>query len=61
MSPSIFNNNGNANEFMVMSSGELSGWYNVGNGYGVRPVINLDSSNLKFTGSGTKENPYVIE
>ena len=44
-----------------MSSGGLVGWYYVDYGYGVRPVINLDSSNLKFTGSGTKENPYVIE
>ena len=61
MSPSNFNNWGNANEFMVMSSGELNGWNLVSSGYGVRPVINLDSSNLQFTGSGTKENPYVIE
>ena len=61
MSPSNFNNNGNANEFVVMSSGELNGWSDVGCGYGVRPVINLDSSNLQFTGSGTKEDPYVIE
>ena len=38
MSPSNFNNNGNANEFMVMSSGELNGWNNVNNGYGVRPI-----------------------
>ena len=61
MSPSFFNYYGNAYEFMVMSSGGLVGWYYVDYGYGVRPVINLDSSNLKFTGSGTKENPYVIE
>ena len=61
MSPSVFSNNGSAYGFMVMSSGELNGWNSVSDGYGVRPVINLDSSNLQFTGSGTKENPYVIE
>ena len=60
MSPSNFDNWGNANEFRVNSSGELSNAVAT-DGCGVRPVINLDSSNLKFTGSGTKENPYVIE
>ena len=46
------------------ASGELHGLgydSDVDFGYGVRPVINLDSSNLQFTGSGTKEDPYVIE
>ena len=38
MSPSNFNNDGNANEFVVMSSGELNEWGNVNNGYGVRPI-----------------------
>ena len=61
MSPSNFNNNGNANELNVTSSGGLIEWGYVSSGYGVRPVINLDSSNLQFTGSGTKEDPYVIE
>ena len=61
MSPSRFHYWGVANEFVVVSSGELSGWLLVNYGYGVRPVINLDSSNLQFTGSGTKEDPYVIE
>jgi len=27
---------------------------------GVRPVINLDSSKLTFTGSGTRFDPYVV-
>ena len=61
MSPSHFVNVGYASELVVTSSGELFVWGNVYGGYGVRPVINLDSSNLQFTGSGTKENPYVIE
>lgn len=61
MSPSFFSNGGFAYELRVTSSGELSVWGGVNGGYGVRPVINLDSSNLQFTGSGTKENPYIIE
>ena len=60
MSPSRFGNWGHALEFRVDSSGELSN-ASTTDGYGVRPVINLDSSNLQFTGSGTKEDPYVIE
>ena len=60
LSPSNFGTWGVANEFGVNSSGGLS--YAVTKSiYGVRPVINLDSSNLQFTGSGTKEDPYVIE
>ena len=61
MSPSYFNVGGNATELRVAPSGELDEWGRVDRGYGVRPVINLDSSNLQFTGSGTKENPYIIE
>ena len=38
MSPSNFNNNGNANELNVTSTGELNEWGNVNNGYGVRPI-----------------------
>ena len=60
MSPSLFNFWSSASEFFVNSSGELSD-FGTGYGFGVRPVINLDSSNLQFTGSGTKEDPYVIE
>lgn len=61
MSPSYFSGSGVACELSVASSGELYVWGDVNRGYGVRPVINLDSSNLQFTGSGTKEDPYVIE
>ena len=38
MSPSNFDNNGNANELNVTSSGELNERGNVNNGYGVRPI-----------------------
>ena len=60
MSPSDFNYWGTAGVFMVDTSGELDG-YGISYDFGVRPVINLDSSNLQFTGSGTKDDPYVIE
>ncbi len=59
MSPSVFNNWFFALEFYVTSSGELAR-DSVRHGYGVRPVINLDSSNLVFTGTGTMQDPYVI-
>ena len=60
MSPADFNYWGTAGVFMVDNSGELDG-YGISYDFGVRPVINLDSSNLQFTGSGTKDDPYVIE
>ncbi|HIT12379.1 MAG TPA: hypothetical protein IAB58_06280, partial [Candidatus Pelethosoma merdigallinarum] len=60
MSPSFFYSWFYAVEFYVTSSGELS--HNIVNlGHGVRPVINLDSSNLVFTGTGTMQDPYVVE
>ena len=40
--PSNFNDWSNANEFNVTSSGELNGWNNVSNVYGVRPISNFD-------------------
>ena len=60
MSPSVFNFNALAHEFRVTSSGELHDWGYVTNGYGVRPVINLNTENLEFTGIGTMQDPYVI-
>ena len=43
--------------FIVNSSGDIDDYYtNVT--YGLRPVINLKNT-LKFTGAGTKNNPYV--
>ncbi len=60
MSPSNLHSWFYASEFFVSSSGELSS-NRVYTGYGVRPVINLDSSNLVFTGTGTMQDPYVVE
>ena len=61
ISPSYFNHNANAREFYVSPSGELSVWGDVTSGYGVRPVINLDTKNIKFTGTGTMQDPFVVE
>ena len=61
MSPSYFNNGAFASEFRVTSSGELDAWLSVASGVGVRPVINLNTENLEFTGTGTMQDPFVIE
>ena len=59
MSPSNFDRWVNAFEAFVASSGELDyGWTSIG--FGVRPVVNLDSDNLTFTGNGTVSDPYII-
>ena len=45
--------------FIVNSSGDIDDYYtNVNVTYGLRPVINLKNT-LKFSGDGTKNNPYV--
>ena len=61
MSSSHFSNDARAYKFNVTASGELNAWYYVAGSFGVRPVINLDTENLKFTGTGTMQDPYVIE
>ena len=60
MTPSYFGHWSNASEFFVTSSGELYGWFDVSGSYGVRPVVNLNTSNLTFTGIGTMQDPYVV-
>ena len=60
MTPSNFGGRNSAGGFSVMSSGELNGWNYVSNVYGVRPVVNLNTENLTFTGTGTMQDPYVI-
>ena len=60
MSPSHFNFWFLAAGISVSSLGELPTNY-VSDVYGVRPVINLDSSKITFTGTGTMQDPYVIE
>ena len=57
LSPSFFS--GGLADVWVVYSGYLGG-YNVGHGFGLRPVISLISS-TNVTGDGTSENPYVVE
>ena len=59
MSPTYFDYGFLANEFRVSSAGAIAN-NGVLNGYGVRPVINLDSSKFTFTGTGTMQDSYVI-
>jgi len=59
MSPSIFDINADANVMSVAASGVLSNNI-VDGGYGIRPVINIDPSNLTFSGSGTYDDPYEV-
>ena len=60
MTPSNFRNDGSAHEFTVLESGVLHGWGHVVWGFGVRPVINLNTADLTFTGTGTMQDPYVV-
>ncbi len=60
MTPSLFSYWSDAREFFVGSSGSL-GVSNVDVSLGVRPVVNLNTENLTFTGTGTMQDPYVIE
>ena len=60
MSPSNLNHWFSTLGFSVTSSGVLSS-NNVSYVNGVRPVINLEPSKITFTGTGTMQDPYVIE
>ena len=59
MTPSHFSSWSDAYEFCVGSSGTFVSNF-VSNGYGVRPVVNLNTENLTFTGTGTMQDPYVV-
>ena len=61
MSPSFYYYSSVARATHVTASGELFAWNYVTDGYGVRPVINLDTKNLKFSGTGTMQDPFVID
>ena len=60
MTPSSFVHWNYASVFNVYSTGTLSS-NAVYAGYGVRPVVNLDTSKITFTGTGTMQDPYVID
>ena len=59
MTPSLFYYWSYASEFYVTATGVLD-ISNVHNGFGVRPVVNLNTDNLSFTGTGTMQDPYVV-
>ncbi len=59
MTPSLFDYDSSAHVFGVTSSGALVR-PRVSDGYGVRPVVNLNTDNLTFTGTGTMQDPYVV-
>ena len=60
MSPSQFSNLALAYEMLMTSPGEISSNSSVINGYGVRPVINIDPSKPTYLGLGTYDNPYEV-
>ena len=62
MSPSLFDAAwGLAYEWIQNSAGDLTAWWNVTHWLGARPVINL-KSDVKITGgTGTSNDPFVIE
>ena len=60
MTPSLFSDDSRAREFFVTATGGLNAWGGVNNGNGVRPVVNLNTENLTFTGTGTMQDPYVV-
>ena len=61
MSPSYFGRNGvTARIFGMGTNGVLYDWISVDSGYGIRPVINLNSNVSIKSGDGTMENPYKL-
>ena len=60
MTPSSFACDSYALEFSVTATGGLCDWGLVNAGNGVRPVVNLNTENLTFTGTGTMQDPYVV-
>jgi len=60
ITPSWFNKgNNSAFVFSVWTDGSI-GSYSVDSSYGVRPVINL-RQDVKLTGTGTMNDPYVVQ
>ncbi len=59
MSPHFFRSAGSASVFVVDIDGKLvNDWVN--DAFGVRPVINI-SPDVRITGSGTIQDPYVVQ
>ena len=45
----------------IYDSGELYNGYNTGWELGVRPVISLKPGTEYISGTGSKDNPYIVE
>ena len=62
MSPSYFNAvRGDASEWLLYSAGYLYQWGYVANGFGARPVINLKADVRISGGTGTANEPFVVD
>ena len=62
MSPSSFDAAwGTAIGWSLGSAGSLIGWYGVAGWFGVRPVINLKSNIKISSGTGTANNPFIVD
>ena len=61
MSPYQFNTWGNAHVVYVNETGKIDSTYAVVLENGVRPVINIDTKAISFTGSGTINDPYILK
>ena len=59
MSPSRFDHWQTSYGLFISVSGAID-FFSMHSWYGVRPVLNLNTDNLTFTGTGTKEDPYVV-
>ena len=60
MTPSQFSDWTSAMIYYVNSMGTLSNWNGSTQTWAVRPVINLDTTKVTFTGTGTMQDPYVV-
>ncbi|MBQ6538761.1 MAG: hypothetical protein IJL76_00595 [Bacilli bacterium] len=61
ISPSHFYPVGGAMIMYIYDSGELYNGYNTGWELGVRPVISLKPGTEYISGTGSKDNPYIVE
>ena len=62
MSPSTFSAAwGNSDEWSLYSAGSIYSWWRVDGSYGARPVINLKADVRISGGTGTANEPYVID
>ena len=61
MSPSVYNQFGNAYIYGKGSNGDLGIWYGASDGNYIRPVISLKADVKISSGIGTSNSPFVVE